>query len=110
MNLRAMRMVTEELLRDVVGKSQLKGHHDFMNVLENFGSKSRTAKMWVDVFIKPVLIMMVYVRAEREGDWPLHLQAVKLMMPYFFASKHINYARYGLYYLRSMEALPANVL
>ena len=110
MNMRAMRMVAEELLRDVVGKSQLKGYHDFMNVLENLGSKSRTAKMWVDVFIKPVLIMMVYVRAEREGDWPLHLQAVKLMMPYFFASKHINYARYGLYYLRSMEALPANVL
>ena len=54
--------------------------------------------------------MMVYVRAEREYDWPLHLQAVKLMMLYFFVFKHINYARYGLYYLRSMEALPANVL
>ena len=32
------------------------------------------------------------------------------MMPYFFASKHIDYARYGLYYLRSMEVLPASVL
>ena len=71
MNMSAMCMVAEELLRDVVGKSQLKGHHDFMNVTENLGSKSRTAKMWVDVFIKPVHIMMVYVRAERVGDWPL---------------------------------------
>ena len=43
MNMRAMRMVAEELLRDVVGKSQLKGHHDFMNVLKNLGSNSRTA-------------------------------------------------------------------
>ena len=68
MDMRAMRMVAEELLRDVVGKSQLKGHHDFMNVLENLGSKNRTAKMWVDVFIKPVLIMMAYIRTEREGD------------------------------------------
>ena len=110
MNVRALRMVAEELLRDVIGNGQLKGHHDFMNVLEDLASKSRTAKMWLDVFIKPVLIMMLYIRAEREGDWPLHLQAVKLMMPYFFASRHVNYARYGLYYLRSMEALPANVL
>ena len=66
--------------------------------------------MWVDVFIKPILIMMLYIREEREGDWPLHLQAVNLMMPYFFVSGYVNYARYGLYYLRSMQALPANVL
>ena len=32
------------------------------------------------------------------------------MLPYFFASRHVNYARYGVYYLRSMEALPAKVL
>ena len=110
MNMRAMRMVAEELLRDVIGRSQLNNHHDFMIVLEELASKSRTSKMWVDVFIKPVLIMILYVRAEREGDWPLHLQAVKLMMPYFFASRHVNYARYGLYYLRSMENLPSNIL
>ena len=110
MNMRAMRMMAEELFRDVICNYQLKDHNNFMTVLEDLASKSRTAKMWVDVFIKPVLIMMQYVRAEREGDWPLHLKAVKLMMPYFFASRHVNYARYGLYYLRSMEALPANVL
>ena len=85
MNMRAMRMVAEELLRDIVGKGQLKDHNDFMTVLDDLAAKSRTAKMWVDAFIKPVLTMMLYVRAEREGDWPLHLQAVKLMMPYFFA-------------------------
>ena len=56
-NMRAMRMVAEELLKDVVGKSQLKDHHDFMNVLKNLRSKSRTAKKWVDVFIQPVLCM-----------------------------------------------------
>jgi hypothetical protein len=32
------------------------------------------------------------------------------MMPYFFASAHFNYARYGLYYLRTMERLPPEVL
>ena len=54
--------------------------------------------------------MMVYVRAEREADWPLHILAMKSMMPYFFAAGHINYALYMLYYLRSMESLPNLVL
>lgn len=88
MNIRAMRMLTEELLRDVVQQSQLTCHDDLLTALEDLATVSRTAKMWVDVFIKPVLITMLYVRAEREGDWPLHLQAVKLMMPYFFAAGH----------------------
>ena len=32
------------------------------------------------------------------------------MLPYFFAAGHHNYARYGTYYLRSMERLPDDVL
>lgn len=32
------------------------------------------------------------------------------MMPYFFAAGHFNYARYGLYYLPSMERLPPELL
>jgi len=43
--------------------------------------------------------MMVFIRAEREGEWPLHLWAVQEMLPYFFAAGLHNYARYGLYYL-----------
>ena len=31
-------------------------------------------------------------------------------MSYFFAAGHVNYARYGLYYLRDMEQLPQHVL
>lgn len=68
-------------------------------------SKSKTSKLWVDCLIKAVFIMMLYVRAEREGDWALHLVTVKAMLPYFLASGHVNYARYGLYYLGSVESL-----
>ena len=38
-----------------------------------------------------------------------HFIAVGQMLPYFFASSHVNYARYELYYLRSMESLPEDV-
>ena len=53
--------------------------------------------------------MMLYVRAEQEGEWALHLYACKEMIPYFFAAGHVNYARYGIVYLRSMEKLPNKV-
>ena len=49
---------------------------------------------------------MKYVRAESEADWPLHLASVHEMMPLFFAASQLNYARYGRYYLREMEAMP----
>ena len=32
------------------------------------------------------------------------------MLPYYFAGGHVNYARYGMYYLRNMENLPTEVL
>jgi len=51
-----------------------------------------------------------FVRAEREGEWALHLLAVKHMLPYFFAAGHIHYARYGLCYLRCMEKLTGELL
>ena len=54
--------------------------------------------------------MIIYVRVEREAEWSLRLWAMQQMIPYFFAAGHVNYARYGLYYLRSMERLPENVL
>ena len=31
------------------------------------------------------------------------------MIPYYFAAGHVNNARYGLYYLSSMEKLPPHV-
>lgn len=50
---------------------------------------------------------MACIRAEREGDWLLHVYCVKAMMPYFFAAGHQNY---GLVYLRAIENLPENIL
>ena len=32
--------------------------------LKNLVSKSHSSKMWVDVFIKPVIKIMLYVKAE----------------------------------------------
>ncbi|KAG0723221.1 hypothetical protein GWK47_043072 [Chionoecetes opilio] len=109
-NVRALRLVVEEVLRSIIEQTPITRKHDLMSILEELARRSKTTKLWVDILIKPVFIMMMFIRAEREGDWPLHLEALTLMMPYFYATGHVHYARYGLFYLRSMEALPTKVL
>jgi len=49
--------------------------------LESTVNESHTAKLWLNCLIKPVLLCMEFIRAEREGDWALHLLAVKQMLP-----------------------------
>ena len=93
-NVRALRIVAEEVLRKLFKEESVQCYADLVNALENKSERSRTAKHWIDNLIKPVFIMMMFVRAEREGDWSLHLLATKSMMPYFFAAGHFNYARY----------------
>ena len=107
-NFRALRLVVEEILRSILIK--VTSRNALMIVLENMASSSPTSKLWLENLVKPVFIMMVFVRAEREGEWPLHLWAMQEMLPYFFAAGHHNYTRYGTYYLRSMEKLHGNVL
>ena len=63
-------------------------YDELMFHLDDIGN-SRTAKLWVNIVIKSVFIMMLYIRAEREGDWPPHMEAVKQLMPYFYASGHV---------------------
>ena len=98
-------MVVDELLQpllldpDVQSTAQLKAQ------LQQYRGMSRTAKQWVECLVQPIFIMLLFVREEREGDWPLHILAVEEMMPYLFASAHFNYARYGLLYIRSMQHL-----
>ena len=54
--------------------------------------------------------MMMYIRAEREGEFGLHLHCCKKMISYFFAAGHWNYARDSIVYLRSIEKMPTDLL
>jgi len=64
-NVCALRMLAEEIVRglDV-------GHFDssdsLMKALEERANQSKTVRLWVDVLVKPVLLMMAYIRGE--GD------------------------------------------
>ncbi|MCP3888518.1 MAG: hypothetical protein GY702_06550, partial [Desulfobulbaceae bacterium] len=108
-NVCALRLLTEELLQPVLSSDTICTFNDLLNVLSDLASNSRTAHLWIDCLILPVMTMMKYIRAERESDWPLHILAVKEMVPLFFAAGHHNYARYCSYYISSMDAMPGHI-
>ena len=86
------------------------GYDNLISALDSLSEKSILAEHKIENLIKPVLLMMMFVKAEREADFALHLFCCKMMMPYFFAAKHVNYARYGICYINTMEKLPSEVL
>jgi hypothetical protein len=94
-NTRALRLIEEEILRDTL--YLVDSYHELLDKLFKMAEASRTSNHLVNNLILPVFLM-IFVRAERKGDWPLHLWAVDKMIPYFFASAHIHYAQYGLVY------------
>ena len=49
---------------------------------------------------------MYYYRAEREGDWLLHVYCLRRMVLYFFAAGHWHYARHISWYLQEISCLP----
>ena len=66
---------------------------------------SRTARLWVQ-YMNMVDILRQFLKAERTGNWMLHLQSVKDMLPYFAASGHSLYAKSAYIYVQSMCHLP----
>ncbi len=65
----------------------------------------RTARLWMQ-YLEMVDILRNFLKAERTGNWNLHLQAVYDMLPYFAASGHRLYAKSAYVYLQMMTALP----
>ena len=51
---------------------------------------------------------MTMERCLREGDWDLHLHAIRLMIPWCFAYDRLNYARYLPAYYAEMTNLAAS--
>ena len=66
--------------------------------------KSRTAKLWLQ-YIECVEILKLFIRAERTGNWNLHLIAVEKMLNLFAATGQINYAKSSRLYLQLMREL-----
>ena len=67
-------MVVGELLRGSID-DLIKS--DYLTAFsKTLREQSPASKLWVDNLIRPVFYMMLFVRAEREGDLLLYLYAV----------------------------------
>jgi len=49
--------------------------------------------------------MLQFIKAERTGNWDLHLSSTAALAPYFYAMDRVNYARWLPIYLADMHML-----
>ena len=66
--------------------------------------KKPTFALWLN-YIQMVEVLLMFLRATRENDWDLHLSAVRSMLPWFFSTGRVNYARYGTAYWLEMMCI-----
>ena len=74
---------------------------------ESLAKKSPTARLWLQ-YLEYVDTLKIFIRAERIGDWNLHLIAIGKMLNLFAATGHINYAKSSRLYLQLMMQLPSD--
>ena len=55
-------------------------------------AKSSTFQYW-DTILNMELLGLMFVRAHRERDFHLYVELLKVLVPWFFALDHQNYAR-----------------
>lgn len=78
---------------------------DFNGFRSDSRTKSETFEFW-DRFVEMVGILRDLVRADREGDWNLHLRSVQAVLPLFAGCDRVNYLRWASVYLEDMRQLP----
>ena len=69
--------------------------------------KDPTASLRIQ-YLDMIRILRNFLRAERLGNWYLHLEAVSEMLPYLASSGHSLYAKSASIYLSFMANLPSD--
>ena len=109
MNVRALRFVVIELLFGFI--DNIKDQNEFDLLLKRISEESVLSEHWLKNLMHTFLLMLQYIRAEREGEFPFHLYACKKRFHiYFLAAGARNYVKDGIYYLRSMEKFSGDIL
>eukprot|EP00745_Piridium_sociabile_P030472 TRINITY_DN50548_c0_g4_i3.p1 TRINITY_DN50548_c0_g4~~TRINITY_DN50548_c0_g4_i3.p1 ORF type:complete len:817 (-),score=203.09 TRINITY_DN50548_c0_g4_i3:38-2488(-) len=67
-------------------------------------SRNRTASLWLQ-YMDMIDILRMSIKAERIGDFDLHLASVRSMLPFLAASGHIHYTKSAWLYLQQMLEL-----
>ena len=70
----------------------------------SLSEESKTAELWIQ-YLKMVDILQTFWKAERTGNWLLHLSVVQEMLPYLAAAGRNLYTKSAYLYLQSMNNL-----
>lgn len=62
------------------------------------------AKLWMQC-LEMISLIRELIKAERTGNWCMHLSTLAKMLPYFAASGHNNYTKGSCIFLQSMDKL-----
>ena len=77
---------------------------DIVGNLKFVPDVSRTGKLWLQ-FMDFVSIIRMFIRAERTGNFELHIYSSKQMLPYLAAAGHDKYAIAIRKYLQDIKNL-----
>jgi hypothetical protein len=73
-------------------------------LLVELSNRGQTQQLW-KLYFKLTTLILYFIRAERTGDWDLHLYTISKILPIFAATGHHNYAKSALLYLQQMKEL-----
>ena len=79
MNVRVIRLAVIVLLRAFI--DNIKDYNEFDLFLKRMSEENVLSEHWIENLVQPVLLMLLYIRAERKGELSLHLLACKTMTP-----------------------------
>lgn len=96
----------QDMIKNTVERleAHLRTCPNFLDIVDTENADSPTYTYWRG-YMKMVEIMLDFIRAERDGNWQLHLSSFQSMLPYFFLYDHTNYARWGTIYISDMIKL-----
>ena len=95
----------EQLGREEVFNSIMKKNEIFKNQHEVF----KTSRLWL-MYLDMIDLMCTFIKAERTGNWLLHLKTLSEMLPYFAASGHYLYAKSAYcYFVRKSDRFLAGI-
>ena len=67
--------------------------------------RSPTFMYW-DLIMRHETLILIFIRAHGEKNFPLYVQILEKLTPLFFALDHVNYSRWMPVHLKDMKSLP----
>ena len=102
------RQVMEKLLKNEeltdIDLSLVEQLHNKLSSYKDSLAGFSTAMIWIQC-LDMISIVRNFVKAERTGNWPMHLFSQAEMLSYFASSGHNNYTKGSYLYIQSMSNL-----